>query len=153
MPKTIEIFKRGTQTDSAGNKITFDDVTLEGITSFANTGAFKVPGVIGHPKDNDPAVCWGHSYSYSRETGVLTAEVDETDPAFAEMLTKRMYDKVSPNSPEATLYAFHNPDPKFIKIFLPGELYNNATAILEYIIPLHIFNTTGDRVTPSMGNP
>lgn len=127
MTKTIEIFKRGTQTDSAGTKIAFDDETLEGIASFANTGAFQVPGVIGHPKDNDPAVCWGKSYAYNRQTGILTAEVDETDPAFAEMLTKKMYNKVSssffgPTSPA-------NPNPGNFSLRHIGFLGAAAPAV------------------------
>lgn len=109
MTKTIQIFKHGTQTDSVGTKITFDHATLEGIVSFANTGAFKVPGVIGHPRDSDPAVCWGQNYAYSRSTGIMTADVAETDPAFAEMLVKRMYDKISVSFFSPTSPANPNP--------------------------------------------
>jgi hypothetical protein len=90
---TIEIFRAGRHTDSSGKVLTFSVADLEKTAAAYNPQLHEAPGVIGHPKDNVPAYCWAKSLKVDGD--ILKAELDQEDPAFAEMVNSGRFKKVS----------------------------------------------------------
>lgn len=74
----VEIFKAGTHTDSKGRAFTASVDDLDQI--IANHELGRAPGVLGHPKDNDPAYCWVDGLKRDGES--LFAKFGDINPAF-----------------------------------------------------------------------
>lgn len=91
---TIEIFRAGTHTAMDGKTYTFTKADLEATAAAYDPAVFSAPCVVGHPKTDDPAYGWAQSMRVEGE--VLVADVDQVDPAFAEMVNAGRYKKVSP---------------------------------------------------------
>ncbi len=89
----IEIFRAGTQTDSAGNTKEWSEADLETIRSSYDAKKHEAPVTIGHPKDNAPA--WGWVKSVTREGAHLFAEIGDLHDDFVEMLKKKLFKKRS----------------------------------------------------------
>lgn len=89
----IEIFKAGTQTDSAGNSRAWSESDLDTIASSYNPANHEAPVCIGHPKDNAPAYGWVKSVT--REGKSLFAEIGDLVEEFSDMLDKKMFKKRS----------------------------------------------------------
>lgn len=89
----IEIFKVGTQTDSAGNAREWTEADLDKIASSYNPANHEAPVCIGHPKDNAPA--WGWVKSVTRDGSSLFAEIGDLVAEFSDMLSKKMFKKRS----------------------------------------------------------
>jgi len=89
----IEIFKAGTQTDSAGNSRAWTEADLDSIAASYDPSTHEAPVCIGHPKDNAPAYGWVKSVT--REGKSLFAEIGDLVDEFSEMLSKKMFKKRS----------------------------------------------------------
>ncbi len=89
----IEIFKAGTQTDSAGNSRAWTEADLDTIASSYDPLNHEAPVCIGHPKDNAPAYGWVKSVT--REGKSLFAEIGDLVGEFSDMLNLKMFKKRS----------------------------------------------------------
>lgn len=74
----VEIFKAGTHTDSKGREFKASTEDLDQIV--ANHALGRAPGVLGHPKDNDPAYLWVDGLKRDGES--LFAKFGDINPAF-----------------------------------------------------------------------
>lgn len=92
--KTIEIFRAGTHTAMDGKTYTFTKADLEATAAAYDPAVFSAPAVIGHPKHDDPAYGWATALRV--EGDVLVADLDQVNPAFAEIVNAGSYKKVSP---------------------------------------------------------
>src|ERR1700688_2071619 len=80
----LEIFKAGLQTASNGEEIAFSAADIAAIASGYDPALHEAPAVVGHPSDDAPAYAWIKSLTAEGEK--LFAELDQVDPAFAEMV-------------------------------------------------------------------
>lgn len=92
--KTIEIFRAGTHTAMDGKSYTFTKADLQATAAAYDPAVFSAPAVIGHPKHDDPAYGWATALRV--EGDVLLADMDQVNPAFAEIVNAGSYKKVSP---------------------------------------------------------
>lgn len=92
--KTIEIFRAGTHTAMDGKSYTFTRDDLLATAAAYDPAVFSAPAVIGHPKVDDPAYGWVTGLRVDGD--VLLADLDQVDPAFAEIVNAGRYKKVSP---------------------------------------------------------
>lgn len=74
----VEIFKAGTHTDSKGREFKASTADIDQIV--ANHALGRAPGVLGHPKDNDPAYAWVDGLK--RDGDSLFAKFADINPAF-----------------------------------------------------------------------
>ncbi|MBS1562570.1 MAG: hypothetical protein JSS89_13265 [Bacteroidetes bacterium] len=95
LPTTFkcEVFRAGTQTDSAGNS---KEWTIEDLNTIADNfneqdpkDRIDAPATIGHPADNHPA--WGWVSKLWVEDDTLWAEFKDCQPQFMELLDKKMF--------------------------------------------------------------
>ena len=91
--KGIHIFKPGKHTSSQGQKLEFSEDLLKASVNAYDPQLHEAPIVVGHPKDNAPAWGWVSSMDYSDDG--LTANPDQVDPEFEEMVQAGRYKKVS----------------------------------------------------------
>ncbi|WP_142850983.1 phage protease [Telmatospirillum sp. J64-1] len=102
MPKPIEIFAAGTHTAMAGQTLAFGEADLAATAAAYDPALHEAPLVVGHPRHDGPAYGWVKSLS--AEGGKLSAEPDQIDPAFAELVAAGRFKKISA--------AFYHPDAK-----------------------------------------
>lgn len=100
--KALAIFKPGKHVAASGAALEFTEANLAETVAAYDPAIHEAPIVVGHPKDNGPAYGWVRSLAFSE--GQMTAEVDQVDPAFAEMVQagrfkKRSASFYSPTSP------------------------------------------------------
>lgn len=74
----VEIFKTGTHTDAKGREFTASTDDLDEIVT--NHALGRAPGVLGHPKHNDPAYLWVDGLKRDGER--LFAKFADINPAF-----------------------------------------------------------------------
>lgn len=85
----IEIFKAGTHTDSEGRKITITTADLDQmVNNFDAEHPF--PYVLGHPKDDAPAVGWAGSLSRDGDSLYVDESVD-LNPEFVEACESKAF--------------------------------------------------------------
>ena len=103
----IQIFRPGRHTAMSGEALAFSDVDVKAIADGYDPALHEAPIVIGHPELNKPAFGWVKSLHFNG--GILEAEVDQVDPAFAQLVNEGKYKKVSSRffKPDAA----HNPKP------------------------------------------
>ncbi len=97
MLKTIEAFKVGEHTDSAGNKKEWTAEEAQFITKYYNEMLAKDPSMIapickGHPTDNAPAYGWVKSLSFNNN--IVEATIDFND-SMVEEIKDGQFKKVS----------------------------------------------------------
>lgn len=97
MLKTIEAFKVGEHTDSAGNKKEWTAEEAQFITNYYNEMLAKDPSMIapickGHPTDNAPAYGWVKSLSFNNN--IIEATIDFND-SMVEEIKDGQFKKVS----------------------------------------------------------
>jgi hypothetical protein len=111
MPVSIEIFRPGTHRDMSGESLSFSDGDVASIAAGYDPAAHEAPACVGHPRDDAPAYAWVSAVRFA--DGVLSADLDQVDPAFAELVKTGRFKKISA--------AFYRPDspgnPK------PGQYY------------------------------
>jgi hypothetical protein len=91
--KRIHLLKPGTFVAKDGTQHRFTAADLAEIALGYNAELSEAPIVIGHPKDNAPAFGW--IKKVTADAGGLYAEPDELQPAFAEMVKKGLFKKIS----------------------------------------------------------
>ncbi len=77
-----------------GKRYTFTAEQVAQIAADYDPACFSAPCVIGHPKHDDPAYGWAQAMSVN-DKGVLVAEVDKINPAFADLVESGAYQKIS----------------------------------------------------------
>ncbi|MND22324.1 hypothetical protein D3C80_127000 [compost metagenome] len=93
--KTIEIFRAGTHVGQDGRRYTFSEAEVQAIAAAYDKGKFSAPVVIGHPiKSDAPAYAWADAVRV-RDDGVMEADLEQVNPAFADLVDKGAYKKVS----------------------------------------------------------
>lgn len=100
--KRIEIFRAGRHTPMSGAAIDFSEADIAEIAQSYDPARHEAPVVIGHPTTDAPAYGWVRGLT--AESGHLFAEVEQVDPAFAELVDAGRYKKVS-----ASLYGRQSP--------------------------------------------
>ncbi len=93
MKKTLEIFKVGRHTTAAGQTLDFTEADLNATVAAYDPGKHEAPLVVGHPRIDAPAYGWVKGLAFAE--GAMTAEPDQVDPAFAEMVNAGRYKKIS----------------------------------------------------------
>lgn len=90
----VEVFRTGSQTDSAGNTKEWTKEDLETIVSkYNDQNDHEAPLVIGHPKDNAPAFGWVEKLKTDGKT--LFAKFNQIVPEFLEAVSQGLYKKRS----------------------------------------------------------
>lgn len=94
----IEIFKTGQHTSSDGRVIDYKIEDLQDIANVYNDktkllSSFKAPLVLGHPKDDEPALGWVDSLEVIGEK--LIANIDNVPNETKALLDKGYFKKVS----------------------------------------------------------
>jgi hypothetical protein len=90
----IEVFKSGTQTDSAGNSKAWSEEDLKKIVNtYNNQSEHEAPIVIGHPDTDAPAYGWVEKLKAAGNT--LFAKVKQLNKEFKELVNSGTYKKRS----------------------------------------------------------
>ena len=76
-----------------GPALTFEAADLQAIADSYDAAAHEAPIVVGHPSHDAPAYGWVKRMDVV--DGSLFADVDQVDPAFAELVTAGRFKKVS----------------------------------------------------------
>jgi len=100
--KPIQIFRAGQHTAMSGAVLAFSESDLQSSAAAYDPAKHEAPLVVGHPKHDAPAYGWVKSLSASDG---LEAEPHQVDPAFAEMVGRKAFKKISasfysPDSPQ-----------------------------------------------------
>ena len=99
----IEIFRPGTFVSMQGDELSFSAEDLAEIASSYDPDVNPAPLVVGHPRLDAPAYGWTRGLSVN-DAGVLVADPDQVEPAFAEMVRDGRFKRVS-----AELYPREHP--------------------------------------------
>ncbi|HHL3632631.1 2-oxoacid:acceptor oxidoreductase [Neisseria polysaccharea] len=136
---SYEIFRAGTRTDANGNTVTITHADLAAAAQAYDPKVHEAPIVVGHPKADAPAYGWVSGLK--AENGVLTADFDQVDEGFADLVKAGRYKKVSasfypptsPNNPKPGVWTlrhvgFLGAQPPAVKglsaiSFAEGEVY------------------------------
>jgi hypothetical protein len=125
MPTHLQIFKAGTHTPQSGQSIRFSEADLIKTIAAYDPAKHEAPLVVGHPAVDAPAYGWVTSLSFA--DGTILAEPGQVDPAFAELVNKGTFKKIS-----ASFYrpsAANNPVPGVFYLRHVGFLGGQAPAI------------------------
>jgi hypothetical protein len=149
--KPLHIFKPGTHVAMSGASITFGESDLAATVLAYDPALHEAPLVIGHPKHDAPAAGWVKALSVSAQG--LIAETQQVDAAFAELVSKGSYKKISAsfyhpdaaNNPVPGVYylrhvGFLGAQPPSVKGLRPIELAEDEEGIVE-------FGDFGDSIT------
>ena len=141
--KGIHIFKTGQHTDSNGTAASFSESVLKASADAYDPKLHEAPIVIGHPKSNGPAWGWITGMAFSEEG--LTANPDQVDADFEEMVEKGRFKKVSasfyqpdsPNNPVPGVYylrhvGFLDAQPPTIKGLKDIEFNEDEEGVVEF---------------------
>lgn len=93
MLKTLQIFRAGRHVTASGEAIEFSAAELEASAAAYDPAKHEAPIVVGHPRHDDPAYGWVKALA-ARE-GVLEATPHQVEPAFAELVEKGRFKKIS----------------------------------------------------------
>lgn len=98
--KPLHIFRPGKHTAMSGDSFNFSESDIAATVLAYDPALHEAPLVLGHPKHDAPAAGWVKSLSASADG--LIAEPQQVDPAFAELIAKAAYKKISAS--------FYHPD-------------------------------------------
>lgn len=93
MDKPLDIFRPGRHTAMSGATLTFSEADLAKTAAAYDPALHEAPLVVGHPKADAPAYGWVKSLAFA--DGHLQAEPVQVDEAFAEMVEKGRFKKMS----------------------------------------------------------
>ncbi|WP_448092485.1 peptidase [Pseudomonas lini] len=149
--KPLHIFKPGTHVTMSGASISFGESDLAATVLAYDPTLHEAPLVIGHPKHDAPAAGWVKSLSVAAEG--LIAVPHEVDMAFAELVAKKSFKKISAsfyhpdaaNNPVPGVYylrhvGFLGAQPPSVKGLRPIELAEDEEGVVE-------FGDFGDSIT------
>jgi hypothetical protein len=123
--KRINIFRKGTHTDSSGQKREFTEQELIAAVASYDPAKHEAPIVVGHPKTNNPAFGWVSGLEYKE--GNIYAQPSQLNQDFSDQVQAGAYKKVSaswylPDSPS-------NPNPGVMSLRHVGFLGAQPPAI------------------------
>lgn len=125
--KTIQIFKPGKHVAMSGAALSFSESDLAATAAAYDPAKHEAPLVVGHPKTDGPAYGWVKSLAFAgtptssgRADGALEAVPHQVDPAFAEMVARGAFKKIS-----ASFYAPDSPSNP-----VPGVYYLRHVGLL-----------------------
>ncbi|SFT73900.1 peptidase [Halomonas saccharevitans] len=137
----IEIFRPGTHTDMSGETIGFTEQQLRESAAAYDPALHEAPIVVGHPRHDHPAYGWVKSLAFA---DTLTAEPDQVEPQFAELVESGRFKKVSasfyrpdsPANPKPGVYylrhvGFLGAQPPAIKGLKQIEFADGDTGVVE----------------------
>lgn len=111
MNKPIQIFKPGKHVAMSGVAFAFSESDLAATVAAYDPARHEAPLVVGHPKHDDPAYGWVGALAFA--AGALEAEPVQVDAAFAEMVGRGAFKKISAS--------FYSPDSPSNPV--PGVFY------------------------------
>lgn len=142
MKKQIQIFKPGKHTASSGVALSFSEAELKASASAYDPAKHEAPIVVGHPSHDAPAYGWVKALNYADG---LEAEHQQVDPAFAEMVDRGAFKKISasfyspdsPSNPVPGVYylrhvGFLGAQPPAVKGLRNPEFKDAETGIVEF---------------------
>ena len=115
--KPIQIFKSGKHVAMSGAALSFSDADLAATAAAYDPDKHEAPLVVGHPTHDAPAYGWVKSLAFAEG---LDAEPHQVDPAFAEMVERGAFKKIS-----ASFYAPDSPSNP-----VPGVYYLRHVGLL-----------------------
>jgi hypothetical protein len=140
--KKVEIFRSGRQRSSDGREIEFSPGDLRASAEAYDPGLHEAPIVVGHPKTDDPAYGWVTGLDCPGSS--LFAEIDQVDPAFADLVRAGRFRKVSacfytpdsPRNPVPGVYylrhvGFLGAEPPALKGLKPVAFADGEDGIIE----------------------
>lgn len=143
MKKTLEIFKPGKHTAMNGTTLEFTEADLAATVAAYDPGLHEAPLVVGHPGIDAPAYGWVKGLSFSE--GAMAAEPDQVDAAFAEMVNKGYFKKISssfylpdaPGNPVPGVYylrhvGFLGATPPAVKGLKPASFAASEEGVVEF---------------------
>lgn len=121
----IEVFRPGTFMPMAGAPITYSAADLKAVADAYDPVTAPAPIVVGHPQADAPAFGWVESFEYDTAAERLFANLNEIEPAFADLVKAGRFKKVSMSffSPDQG----HNP--------VPGTWYPKHVGFLGAAAP------------------
>jgi len=142
--KPIHIFAPGRHTAMGGATLSFSEADLAASAAAYDPTVHEAPIVVGHPKGDAPAYGWVRSLAFS-EDGGLTAEPDQVDVAFSELVSAGRFKKVSasfytpdaPANPKPGVYylrhvGFLGAQPPAVKGLRPVEFAEAEEGVVEF---------------------
>ena len=142
MKKQIQIFKPGKHTAMSGAALSFSETDLRASAAAYDPAKYEAPIVIGHPQHDNPAYGWVKSLSFADG---LEAEHQQVDPAFAEMVDRGAFKKVSasfytpesPSNPVPGVYylrhvGFLGAQPPAVKGLRSPEFAEKEQGVIEF---------------------
>ncbi len=91
--KPLEIFRTGTHTAVDGRTLEFTAAHLDDVVTSYDAASNQAPLVVGHPALDAPAYGWVKGLSV--QGGLLYAEPEQVDPAFADLVNAGRFKKIS----------------------------------------------------------
>lgn len=91
--KPIQIFKPGKHVAASGDSFNFSESDVAATIAAYDPAKHEAPIVVGHPRHDLPAYGWVKSLALA--DGALSAEAQQIDPAFAELVEAGRYKKIS----------------------------------------------------------
>jgi len=88
---TMEVFRGGKQTDSAGNSKVWSEADLDNIIAATNKVGEAVPATVGHPKHDSKAVAWFPKSKFVRKGISIFAEMGNIHGKFAKALRDKSF--------------------------------------------------------------
>lgn len=141
--KALHIFRAGQHQPMGGGSLQFSEQDLDASARAYDPTLHEAPLVIGHPKHDAPAVGWVKSLQATAEG--LVALPQQVDAAFAELLGKGAYKKISasfyqpdsPSNPVPGVYylrhvGFLGAQPPAVKGLRPIELAEGEEGVVEF---------------------
>lgn len=89
----IQIFRTGTHTAMDGTEIAFSAADLGATAAAYDPARHEAPIVVGHPRHDGPAYGWVQGLTV--ENGALVADLDQVEPAFADLVRQGRFKKIS----------------------------------------------------------
>lgn len=140
--KPIEIFRAGRHTAMSGAVLEFSEADLAATAAAYDPALHEAPLVVGHPRHDAPAYGWVKSLSAGAG---LEAEPHQVDPAFAEMVARGAFKKISasfyspdsPGNPVPGVYSlrhvgFLGAQPPAVKGLRSPEFADGEAGIVEF---------------------
>lgn len=152
--KKLEIFKPGKHTAVDGKTIEFSEEDVKASVAAYDPTVHEAPMVVGHPKLESPAYGWIKKLDFAE--GVMSAEPDQVDAGFAELVNSGRFKKISasfylpdaPGNPKPGVYylrhvGFLGAQPPAVKGLKSASFSETEEGIVE-------FGDWADRTNASM---
>lgn len=141
--KRLQIFKAGKHVAMSGAELNFSEDDLKESVAAYDPELHEAPMVVGHPKADAPAYGWISKLDFAE--GILEAEPHQVDEAFAELVTKGRFKKISAsfytpdaaNNPKPGVYylrhvGFLGAQPPAVKGLKSAEFSDNEAGVVEF---------------------